>query len=129
MLDTVLVVGLALDRDADHGQLSGDEGDGAVFHFAGGVAFGVDVADLLQLEGAFEGARVIVAPAQEQGIERVEVFRVLRAVDDVFLIVEDPLELVRNGAEFGDHLAGFFFRDAAAGLAQPDGEQGEAGHL
>ena len=49
-----LVVGVALDGDADHGKFVGDEGDGAVLHFAGGVAFGVDVADFLELERALK---------------------------------------------------------------------------
>jgi hypothetical protein len=32
-----------------------DEGDGAVFHLGGGVAFGMDVGDFFKLQGAFEG--------------------------------------------------------------------------
>lgn len=36
---------------ADDSEVGVDEGDGAMLHFAGGVALGVDVADLLEFEG------------------------------------------------------------------------------
>jgi len=39
--------------DGDYGEGLVDEGVGAVLHLAGGVAFGVDVGDLLELEGSF----------------------------------------------------------------------------
>ena len=48
------VVGV-LRGDADYGEGFVDEGVGAVLHLAGGVALGVDVGDLLELERAFEG--------------------------------------------------------------------------
>lgn len=61
------VVGV-LGGDADYGERFVDEGVGAVLHLAGGVAFGVDVGDLLQLEGAFEGDGVVDAPAEEEEV-------------------------------------------------------------
>jgi len=42
-----------------------------VFHFAGGVAFGVDVGDLLELECAFEGDGVVDAATEEEEVARV----------------------------------------------------------
>ena len=39
--------------DGDYGEGLVDEGVGAVLPLAGGVAFGVDAGDLLELEGAF----------------------------------------------------------------------------
>jgi len=56
--------------DADDGERFVDEGVGAVLHFAGGVAFGVDVADLFELEGAFEGDGVVDASAEEEEVAR-----------------------------------------------------------
>ena len=44
--DAAGVVGV-LGGDADYGEGFVDEGVGAVLHLAGGVAFGVDVGDLL----------------------------------------------------------------------------------
>ena len=55
-----------LGGDADDGEGFVDEGVGAVLHLAGGVAFGVDVGDLLELEGAFEGDGVVDAAAEEE---------------------------------------------------------------
>ena len=54
--------------DADYGEGLVDEGVGAVLHLAGGVAFGVDVGDLLELEGAFEGDGVVDAAAEEEEV-------------------------------------------------------------
>ena len=61
------VVGV-LGGDADYGEGFVDEGVGAVLHLAGGVAFGVDVGDLLELEGAFEGDGVVDAAAEEEEV-------------------------------------------------------------
>ncbi len=61
------VVGV-LGGDADDGEGLVDEGVGAVLHLAGGVAFGVDVGDLLELECAFEGDGVVDAAAEEEEV-------------------------------------------------------------
>ena len=45
-------------RDDDDRHVVVDEGDRPVLHLAGGVALGVDVGDLLQLQGAFERQRI-----------------------------------------------------------------------
>jgi hypothetical protein len=39
-----------------------------MFHFAGGVAFGVDVGDFFEFEGAFEGDGVVVAASEEEAM-------------------------------------------------------------
>jgi hypothetical protein len=39
-----------------------------VLHLAGGVAFGVDVGDFLELERAFEGDGVVDAAAEEEEV-------------------------------------------------------------
>ena len=45
-----------------------DERDRPVLHLAGGIALGVDVGDLLELERAFERDRIVDAAAQEQEV-------------------------------------------------------------
>jgi hypothetical protein len=45
-----------------------DQGQRAVLEFAGRVGFGVDVADFLQLERAFQRDRVVQSTTQEQGV-------------------------------------------------------------
>ena len=61
-------VGGVLGGDADDGQRLVDEGVGAVFHLSGGVALGVDVADLLELERSLEGDGVVDAAAEEEEV-------------------------------------------------------------
>ena len=65
--DRAGVVGV-LGGDADYGEGFVDEGVGAVLHLAGGVAFGVDVGDLFELEGSFEGDGVVDAAAEEEEV-------------------------------------------------------------
>ena len=67
-LRTLDGVGGVLGGDADYGEGFVDEGVGAVLHLAGGVAFGVDVGDLLELERAFEGDGVVDAAAEEEEV-------------------------------------------------------------
>lgn len=52
----------------DHGdrQVLVDQGDGAVLHLAGRVRLGVDVADLLEFQGALVGGGAVHAAPQEQ---------------------------------------------------------------
>ena len=54
----------------DHGHGPVDERDGAVLQFAGGIAFGVDVADFLQFQRAFEGERDTSAPRPRKRTSR-----------------------------------------------------------
>src|ERR1700739_3876382 len=85
-------VGAGLRGDGDDGEDFVDEGVGAVFHLAGGVAFGVDVGDLLELERAFEGDGVVDAAAEEE-------------------------EVVGGGEDFGEGFALAFEGEARAGAA------------
>ena len=61
-------VGRVLGGDDDDGKGLVDEGVGAVLHLSGGVAFGVDVADLLELERALERDGVVDAAAEEEEV-------------------------------------------------------------
>ena len=44
-----------------------DQGDRAVLQLAGGIALGVDIADFLQLQRAFQGQRGHRAAAEDRG--------------------------------------------------------------
>ena len=59
------------DRDDRHALV--DQRDGAVLHLAGGVALGVDVADLLELERALHRDGVLQAAAEEEEVLRAGV--------------------------------------------------------
>src|SRR6202041_761066 len=49
--------------DRDHRGLSVDQGQRSVLHLAGREALGMDVSDFLELQGAFQGGRVVDVPA------------------------------------------------------------------
>jgi hypothetical protein len=48
------------------GKILVDQRIGAVLHFAGGIAFGVNVGNFLQLERAFERDRIVNAAAEKE---------------------------------------------------------------
>ena len=84
-------------RDRDDGHLGVDQRERAVLQLTGGVGFGVDVRDLLQLERALERDR-IVEPAPEE--QRVLLFReALRPRDHLRLERERRLQRRRQMAK------------------------------
>lgn len=58
-------------RDGNNGHVAADQGERAVFEFAGGVSFGVDVRDFFELERAFERDRPVPAAAEEKRVVAV----------------------------------------------------------
>ena len=71
-----------------------------MLELAGGVGLGVDIADLLQLQGAFERDRIVHAAAEE---ERVLLARELLAPgDDLRLEREHRLHRHRQVPERGE---------------------------
>ncbi len=61
---------LVLRGDNDDGQILVDQRIGTVLHFAGGIAFGVNVGDLFQFERALKGNREVNAAAKEEKVLR-----------------------------------------------------------
>ena len=45
-----------------------------MFHLAGGIAFGVDILNFLQLQRPFQGHRIVNAASQEKKILRAHEF-------------------------------------------------------
>ncbi len=122
-----LFVDGVLGAEDHHGELAVDEGDGAVLHLAGGVALGVDVADLFELEGPFGGDGELVAPAQveEGGGLGVLAGDSLVDVD----VLEEGLHVGGDLAEGFDELLGAVRFEAAVEAAQEEGEHGDGGDL
>ena len=52
----------------DHGKVLVDQGVGPVLHLACRIPLGMDVGNFLEFQRAFEGNRVVNAPAQEKKI-------------------------------------------------------------
>ena len=71
------VVLRALRGDEDDGHAFVDQGDRAVFHFGGGHALGVDIADFLELQRAFQGDGVVIAAAEEEPVFAVAELRAM----------------------------------------------------
>src|ERR1039458_2017295 len=67
-------VGALVGGEKYHGHILVDEGNGAVLHLGGGIAFGMDVGYFFELQRAFEGYREIVTPAEVQEIGGVFVY-------------------------------------------------------
>jgi hypothetical protein len=97
-----------------------------VLHLAGGVAFGVDVGDLLELERAFEGDGVVDAAAEEE-----EVAGGGEGLGELLALVvdgaEDLFDLAGDAAELGRRGGGRLGRgDGAADLGEVEGEEKSA---
>ena len=82
----------------DYGKIFVDEGVGAVLHFSGGVAFGVDVGDFLQLERAFEGDGIVDAASEKEKI--VGALEAFSEIFAGFVVGEDSFELAGDEGEF-----------------------------
>ena len=125
-----------------------DESDGPVLQLAGGIALGMDVADLLQLQRAFHGQREHRATAEEQyvrglgdvigdrlqvvfhahglgdqprGLEQgLDQFGLLRGVDDPALHPGGDGE-GQQGGDLGGERLGRGHADLGAGVGRPEG--------
>ena len=121
-------VGGVFCRDADDGQRLVDEGVGAVLHLSGGVALGVDVADLLELESALEGDGVVDAAAQEEEVVGgVEDLGKLRALG--IYRTQNLLKFTGNARELVDEGEGLGVRNGAADLGEVEREEEERSEL
>src|ERR1700744_4352743 len=102
-----------LGGDENDGQLVVHQGDRAVFHFRGGVALGVYIGNLFQLQGAFQGHREVVSPAKVEEIPGVFVF-----VRDLFYkvgLLKDDGYLFGDGRELRAQVLVPFDVDGALG--------------
>src|SRR5262249_6119963 len=61
-----LIVRHVLRRQADGGEAFVNHGNEAVLHLASGAALGVDVGDLFELQGTFQGHRIVVLAANKE---------------------------------------------------------------
>ena len=99
-----------------------------MLHLARRVAFGVDVGDLLELEGSFEGDGVVDAAAEEEevagGGEMLREF--------VALVVNSPQNFFKfcwDLAELGDEVEAGGVVDGVADLSEVEGEGEEGSEL
>lgn len=105
-------VGGILWRDDDDGESVVDEGNGTVFHFAGGVGFGVNVRNFLEFKRAFEGDGVEEISAEEE--ERVCAEEFLCGGADVVCMGKDVVHEFGQCAQCAEMLLRVFFGDGVA---------------
>jgi len=95
------VIEEALGHEGDGEKFTVGQSDGAVFHLAGGVALGVEVADLFEFEGPFECEREKQVPSDEKEAVPVEV-AFAEPVDPIVQRIGDDEGFggVEHGVEF-----------------------------
>ena len=112
--------------DDHHRHVLVDKGNRAVLHFGGGIAFGVDVTDFLEFQGAFHGHRVVEVAAQVQEVVRVHVLvrdtrNLVRKLERLFHKLGQVLHRL--------HDVGARFKTEPALATQQKRNHGENGHL
>ena len=98
-----------------------------MLHLPGGVAFGVDVGDFLQLQRPLEGQRVVDAAAEEEEIRAAE--EQPAQLFELFVPLQDLLELGRNLEQLFDEGLGLLRGQPAARLAEVEAEDEQRGQL
>ena len=104
-----------------------DERDRPVLELARGVGLGVDVGDLLELQGALHAERVIQIPADEEDGIVVEVLR--GVILDLLAVRQDLLDLRGQRGDGARQAAHILRRDGLPLAGQIDGQQVEDRHL
>ena len=99
-----LVVDGAFRRHGDDGEALVDQRDGAVLHLAGRVGLGVQVADLLELEGALAADRRAHAAAHEQRAAGI-LARLRGLLDRRAALGQDALDLLGGIGELAEQQA------------------------
>ena len=115
-----LFIQFLLGQHADHQRVVLDQADGPVLQFARGVSLGMDIADFLHLQAAFQADRVIQPPADEEDVMRVG--HLGGEPLQPFLFLQDPRDLVRNLGQLRQHAPGLFPGDLAPYAGQVDGQ-------
>lgn len=103
-----------------------DKGNRTVLHFCSGVAFGVDVADFLELQSAFHGDRVAEVATEVQ--EVVCLAERLGNFGDAVGELERFRHEIRKFQKVL-HDVGACFKAESALAAEQEGNHGEHGHL
>ncbi len=122
-------IGGVVSRQHDHRQILVDQGVGSVLHFAGGIAFGVNVGDFFEFERAFESDGVMNTAAE------VKEIRVAKKLPGQSLTVtglfglENHFDFVGDASELLQERLGRFAGEFAAQLSEMRREQQQRGQL
>ena len=92
-----------------------------MLQFAGGVGFGMDIGGLFHLERAFHAGREVETAADEEDV--VGVRELGGEPLQTFFVVEDPLDLFRQGLQFLDERGGLLLGQLPSHPRELDGQQ------
>ena len=98
-----------------------------MLQLAGGIGLGVYVADLLQLQAAFQGQGIVQIAADEEHILLIGTFLCQRV--NGFGVLEDFLHLLRQLLHITHHGRIGFVADSAHNIAEIQAHQIQHGHL
>ena len=98
-----------------------------MFHLGGWIALGMDIRNLLQLQGTFEGHRIILQAPQIQHVVYILVF--LGDVLHMAAVVEGPLDFLGDAVKFVDELLAFLVLHRALQFGEAQGQHGHHRHL
>ena len=122
------VVHRALRRNGDDGESLVDERNRAMFHFAGRIRLGMQIADLLQLERAFVADGGAHAASDEERVVRV--FACARGLLDCGLALgENALDLLGGVRQLAEQKANLVHAQLALRLREQHREKRQAHHL
>ncbi len=92
-----------------------------MFHFAGGVGFGVDISDFLEFKGAFERDGIMDVSAEVE--ERIGAQEAASDCLNAVGLCENFLHVLRHHAEFVEELSSAIRCDGLFFRGEMDGEQ------
>ncbi len=110
-----LFVELVARRDHDHRHVLVDERDRPVLQLARRIAFGMDIGNFLELEGAFQGDRIVDAAAEIEHVAGMGDLAGHRG--DVLFVFQDLRHVARRLDQRADELLLLRLVDGAAQLA------------
>ena len=122
-----LVKQLPIGPQGHHQRAVLNQADGAVFEFPGGVGLGVDVGDLLELQGALQAQGVVHIAANKEHAVVVEILR--GEILDIVLVGEDGLHLPRQQEHLIQHRVVLALLHRASDLSKVQRQQVHHRHL
>ena len=122
----LVVHGVLGDQDDDR-QVFVDQGDRPVFHLARGIAFGVYVGNLLELERALQRDRIVDPAAEVQKVRGVAVLA--GEAGNRVRLLQRLLDQRGQGDQIGDERPGTGVVEHAAALTEQQGQEEESRQL
>ena len=122
-----LVKQRAIGTQRNHERAGLNEGDRSVLEFSRGVGLGVDIGDLLELQGPLHAERIVQVPADEEHGIVIEILR--GVILDLLAAGQDLLDLRGQRGDGCGQAVRLFGADRIALRGEIDGQQIQHSHL